>query len=111
AGLGWITKMVEGNNFIDRDKMEKLKADGLQRKLVGFEMIDRGIPRQDYEVCDAEGNSIGIVCSGTQSPSCHKAIGTAYVKTPFAKVDTPLFIKVREKLLAAKVVRMPFYKK
>ncbi|MEG2337031.1 MAG: glycine cleavage system aminomethyltransferase GcvT, partial [Bacteroidales bacterium] len=106
AGLGWITKMVEGNNFIDRDKMEKLKADGLQRKLVGFEMIDRGIPRQDYEVCDAEGNSIGIVCSGTQSPSCHKAIGTAYVKTPFAKVDTPLFIKVREKLLAAKVVRM-----
>lgn len=111
AGLAWITKMVDGNDFIDRDKMEKLKAEGLQRKLVGFEMIDRGIPRQDYEVCDAQGNTIGIVCSGTQSPSCNKAIGTAYVKTPFAKIDTEIFIKVREKLLAAKVVRMPFYKK
>lgn len=111
AGLAWITKMVDGNDFIDRDKMEKLKAEGLQRKLVGFEMIDRGIPRQDYEVCDAQGTTIGIVCSGTQSPSCNKAIGTAYVKTPFAKIDTEIFIKVREKLLAAKVVRMPFYKK
>lgn len=111
AGLGWITKMVDGNNFIDRDKMELLKTEGVKRKLVGFEMVDRGIPRQGYEVCDVDGNTIGSVCSGTQAPCLNKAIGTAYVTTTFSKKDTEIYIKIREKLIKALVVRMPFYKK
>jgi len=82
----------------------------LKRKLVGFEMIDRGIPRQDYEVCDADGNQIGLVRSGTQGPSIQKAIGTAWIQTEFSKIETPIFIKVRDKLLKAVVVKMPFYK-
>ncbi len=110
AGLGWMTKFEEGNNFIDREYLEAQKANGVSQKLVGFEMIDRGIPRQGYEVCDEQGNVIGRVCSGTQAPSVGKAIGTAYVKTPMSKKDTIIYIKVREKLLKAVVVRMPFYK-
>jgi len=110
AGLGWITKFVDHKDFIDKDFMIQLKADGLKRKLVGFEMIDRGIPRQDYEVCDAEGNVIGVVRSGTQGPSIQKAVGTAWVKTEFSKLNTEIFIKIREKLVKAMVVKMPFYK-
>ena len=90
--------------------MLKMKEEGLKRKLVGFEMIDRGIPRQDYEVCDAEGNVIGLVRSGTQGPSINKAVGTAWVKAEFSKIGMEIFIKVREKLLKAIVVKMPFYK-
>ncbi|GHS86052.1 aminomethyltransferase [Bacteroidia bacterium] len=108
AGLGWITKFVDNKPFIDRAKMEQLKAEGVQRRLVGFEMIDRGIPRQGYELCDANGVQIGTVCSGTQAPSLNKAIGTGYVKTAFAKLETEIFVKVREKLLKAKVVKTPF---
>ncbi|MCL2412524.1 MAG: glycine cleavage system aminomethyltransferase GcvT [Bacteroidales bacterium] len=108
AGLGWITKFVDNKPFIDRETMEQLKAEGIKRKLVGFEMLDRGIPRQGYELCDVDGNSIGFVCSGTQAPSLNKAIGTGYVQTAFSKVDTEIFVKVREKLLRAKVVKMPF---
>ena len=110
AGLNWLTKFVDGNNFIDRERLEKQKAEGVSKKLVGFEMIDKGIPRQGYQVCDKDGNVIGKVCSGTQSPSCGVAIGTAHVKTAFSKKDTEIFIKVRERLLKAKVVKMPFYK-
>lgn len=110
AGLGWITKFVDHKDFIDKDFMIQLKADGLKRKLVGFEMIDRGIPRQDYEVCDADGNVIGVVRSGTQGPSIQKAVGTAWVKTEFSKLNTEIFIKIREKLVKAMVVKMPFYK-
>ena len=109
AGLGWITKL-NAKDCIDKDYMLKLKAEGLKRKLVGFEMIDRGIPRLEYEVCDAEGNNIGIVRSGTHGPSIEKNVGTAWVKAEFAKVDTEIYIKVREKLLKAVVVKMPFYK-
>ncbi len=108
AGLGWITKFVDNKPFIDREKMEQLKAEGVKRKLIGFEMLDRGIPRQGYELCDANGTVIGVVCSGTQAPSLNKAIGTGYVQTAFAKADTEIFVKVREKLLKAKVVKMPF---
>ncbi len=108
AGLAWITKFVDGNNFIAREILEKQKADGLKRKIVGFEMIDRGIPRQDYEVCTATGEVIGTVRSGTQAPSLNKAIGTALVRMDMSKVDTEIFIKVRDKLLKAKVVKMPF---
>ena len=108
--MNWLTKFVDGNDFIDRARLEEQKANGVSKKLVGFQMIDKGIPRQGYEVCDSEGNVIGKVCSGTQSPSCGIAIGTAHVQTAFSKKDTEIFIKVREKLLKAVVVRMPFYK-
>jgi aminomethyltransferase len=108
AGLGWITKFIDNKPFIDREKMEQIKAEGVKRKLAAFEMLDRGIPRQGYELCDAEGNTIGHVCSGTQAPSLNKAIGTGYVQPAFAKVDTEIFVKVLEKLLKAKVVKTPF---
>lgn len=110
AGLGWITKFNDQKNFINKEYMLQLKAEGLKRKLVGFEMIDRGIPRLEYEVCDSQGNVIGIVRSGTQGPSIQKAVGTAWVKSEFAKLDTEIYIKIREKLLKAVVVKMPFYK-
>ena len=110
AGLGWITKFNDNKDFIDKDYMLKLKADGLKRKLVGFEMIDRGIPRLEYEVCDAEGNHIGIVRSGTFGPSINKSIGTAWVNIEHAKIGTEIYIKIREKLVKAVTVKMPFYK-
>lgn len=110
AGLGWITKFVDNKNFIDKDYMLKLKADGLKRKLVGFEMIDRGIPRLEYEVCDAQGQHIGVVRSGTFGPSINKSVGTAWVDAAFAKVGTEFYIKIRERLLKAVAVKMPFYK-
>jgi aminomethyltransferase len=86
------------------------KQEGVKRKLVGFEMIDRGIPRHDYEICDAVGNTIGKVTSGTQSPSLQKAIGLGYVHTDFAKETTEIFIKIREQLVKAQIVKFPFYK-
>lgn len=110
AGLGWITKFVDHKDFIDKERMLNMKAEGLKRKLVGFEMIDRGIPRLEYEVCDAEGNNIGIVRSGTIGPSVEKAIGTAWIKTEYAKVGTEIYIKIRNKLTKAITVKMPFYK-
>ena len=112
APLAWITKLkAENNNFINKDLFIAQKAAGLKRKIVGFEMVDRGIARNGYEVCDAEGNHIGEVRSGSPSPSTGKNIGTALVCKDFGKVDTEIFIKVREKLLKAKVVKMPFYDK
>ena len=110
AGLGWITKFVDHKDFIDKERMLNMKAEGLKRKLVGFEMIDRGIPRLEYEVCDAEGNNIGIVRSGTIGPSVEKSIGTAWIKTEYTKVGTEIYIKIRNKLTKAITVKMPFYK-
>ena len=106
AGLGWITKFSK--DFTAKEILEDQKKEGIQKKLVGFEMIDRGIPRQGYEIKDQMGASIGVVTSGTQSPSLGKAIGMGYVRTAFASIDTPVFIKVREKLLQAKVAKIPF---
>lgn len=108
AGLGWITKFTK--YFTDKDFMLKLKEQGLQRKLVGFEMIDRGIPRHDYEICDASGSVIGKVTSGTQSPSLNKAIGMGYVTTAYSKVDSEIYVKIRDKAIKAKVVKIPFLK-
>lgn len=108
AGLGWITKFTK--YFTDKDFMLKLKEQGLQRKLVGFEMIDRGIPRHDYEICDASGSVIGKVTSGTQSPSLNKAIGMGYVTTAHSKVDSEIYVKIRDKAIKAKVVKIPFLK-
>lgn len=111
AGLGWITKFVDHKNFIDKDYMLKQKAEGLQRKLVGFEMVDRGIPRQHYEIKDAQGNVIGEVTSGTMSPMMKIGIGMGYVKPEFSKADSEIFIAIRDKSLKAKVVKLPIYKK
>ena len=109
AGLGWITKFTK--EFTNSENLKAQKEAGVARKLVGFELIDRGIPRHDYEIVDADGNNIGIVTSGTQAPSLGKAIGMGYVKTEFAAADTEIYILIRDKKIAAKVVKMPFYKK
>ncbi|GAA4055797.1 glycine cleavage system aminomethyltransferase GcvT [Flavobacterium chungnamense] len=109
AGLGWITKFTK--EFTNSENLKAQKEAGVARKLVGFELIDRGIPRHDYEIVDAEGNNIGIVTSGTQAPSLGKAIGMGYVKTEFAAVDSEIYILIRDKKIAAKVSKMPFYKK
>lgn len=108
AGLGWITKFVDGKNFIDRDKMEALKANGLKRKLIGFKLIDRGIPRQGYDILNAEGTKIGHVVSGTMSPMLKVGIGTGYVETAYSKAGGEVFIEVRGKGLKAEVVKIPF---
>jgi aminomethyltransferase len=109
AGLGWITKFTK--EFTNSVALKEQKEKGVSRKLVGFEMIDRGIPRHDYVVLDAAGNTIGKVTSGTQSPSLQKAIGMAYVKPEFAGEGKEIFISVRDKALKAQVVKIPFYKK
>lgn len=109
AGLGWITKFTK--EFTNSENLKAQKEAGVSRKLVGFELIDRGIPRHDYEIVDADGNHIGIVTSGTQAPSLGKAIGMGYVKTEFAAADSEIYILIRDKKIAAKVVKMPFYKK
>lgn len=109
AGLGWITKFTK--EFTNRPAIEKQKEQGVNRKLVGFEMIERGIPRHDYAIADASGAVIGKVTSGTQSPSLNKAIGMGYVKTEHAKPDSEIFIVIREKSIKAKVVKLPFLKK
>lgn len=111
AGLAWITKFVDGNDFIDREYMEKLKEEGIQNRLKGFEMIDKGIPRQGYEICDAEGNVIGRVTSGTMAPAVNKAVGMGYVAKGFFKAGTEIYIKVRKKMLKAQIVKIPFYTK
>jgi aminomethyltransferase len=108
AGLGWITKFTK--DFVNSSNLAAQKEAGLKNKLVGFEMIDRGIPRHDYEICDASGKVIGKVTSGTQSPSLQKAIGLGYVQSDFAKEDTEIFINIRENLVKAQVVKFPFYK-
>ena len=110
AGLGWITKFSEGNNFINRPFIEKQKTEGVKRMLRGFQMIDKGIPRQHYEICDESGRQIGEVTSGTMSPSMKIAIGMGYVETQHAGIGSHIFIKVRDKLLKAEIVKIPFYK-
>lgn len=109
AGLGWITKFSK--DFIDKDRFEKQKKEGTGRNLVGFEMVDRAIPRKDYPILDADGNKIGEVTSGTQSPSLDKAIGMGYVKSEFKTPGTEIFIDIRQKPKKAVVTRPPFYKK
>jgi len=108
AGLGWITKFSKP--FTNSDALQAQKEAGIQKKLVGFEMIDRGIPRHDYEIADADGNIIGKVTSGTQAPSLQKAIGMGYVAKEFSKEGTEVFINIRNTPIKAKVVKFPFYK-
>ena len=108
AGLGWITKFAEGKDFIDREAMAALKAEGPKRKLVGFKMIDRGIPRHGYTLADTEGNPIGTVTSGTMSPCLKVGIGMGYVKSEFAALGTTITVIIRDRLLKAEVVKYPF---
>jgi len=107
GGLGWITKLDKGD-FVDRDFLAKQKEEGITRKLVGFELVDKGVPRHDYPVVDAEGNVIGKVTSGTQSPMKKTGIGLAYVGKGHNKIGSEIYIQVRNKNLAAKVVKTPF---
>ena len=106
AGLGWITKFSKP--FTNSETLQQQKQQGISKKLVGFEMIERGIPRHDYEIVDTDGNVIGRVTSGTQSPSLQKAIGLGYVNQAFSKEGSEIFIKIRDNKVKAKVVKLPF---
>ena len=106
AGLGWITKFTK--DFTAKEILEKQKAEGVAQKLVGIEMVEKGIPRHDYEIKDHIGATIGRVTSGTQSPSLGKAIAMGYVNSVFSPIGQQVYIKIRDKLLIAKVVKMPF---
>ena len=109
AGLGWITKFTK--DFTDSEFLKKQKEEGVTRKLIAFEMIERGIPRHDYPIVDAEGTVIGKVNSGTMSPSMKKGIGLGYVTVENAALDSEIFVEIRDKGVKAKVVKLPFYKK
>jgi aminomethyltransferase len=111
AGLGWITKLVDGNNFIARSLVEAEKAAGVPRKLVGFEMTGKGIARHGYEIANAQGEIIGNVTSGSVIPGTKRAIGFGYVKPEYATVGSQIFIRIREKDIEAAVVKPPFRKK
>jgi aminomethyltransferase len=109
AGLGWITKFTK--DFVDSDYLKNQKEAGVTRKLVAFEMVDRGIPRHDYPILDASGAVIGKVTSGTMSPSMKLGIGLGYVTVDHSTLDSEIFIEIREKGVKAKVAKLPFYKK
>ena len=109
AGLGWVTKFSK--SFTNSDALELQKQNGTKKRLVGFELLERGIPRKDYLIEDTEGNEIGVVTSGTMAPSLGKGIGLGYVLSNFRKVGTDIRIAIRKHKVAAKVVKLPFYKK
>ncbi|WP_348715704.1 glycine cleavage system aminomethyltransferase GcvT [uncultured Alistipes sp.] len=108
AGLGWITKFAEGKEFIDRGLMERQKTEGVSRKLVGFKLIDRGIPRHEYKLTTPAGEEIGCVTSGTMSPCLKIGVGMGYVRSDCAKAGTEIAVEVRGRLLKAEVVKLPF---
>ena len=109
AGLGWITKF--NKEFTNSANLKAQKEAGVTKKLVGFEMQERAVPRHDYEIVDAAGNAIGIVTSGTMSPSMNKGIGLGYVSSEFSGIDNDIYIRIRKNDVPAKVVKLPFYKK
>jgi aminomethyltransferase len=108
AGLGWITKFTK--DFTNSAALKKQKDDGVSKKLVAFEVIEKAVPRHDYEIVNEAGENIGVVTSGTMSPSLKKGIGMGYVKTAYAKLGTEIFIQIRNKAIPAVVVKLPFYK-
>ena len=110
AGLGWITKFVDGKDFIDKALLQKQKTEGVSRKLVAFEMIDKGIPRHDYQIMDVAGAVTGRVTSGTMSPCLKIGIGMGYVNAEHAAIGSEIFISIRDKKLKAKIVKLPFVK-
>ena len=109
AGLGWITKYTK--EFTNSAALQAQKNAGVQRKLVGFELLERGIPRHDYLIVNENGDEIGMVTSGTMAPSLNKGIGLGYVKTEYSTLDSQIFIQIRNKNILAKVVKLPFYQK
>ena len=109
AGLGWITKF--NKTFTNSENLKTQKEDGVSRKLVGFEMQERAVPRHDYEIVDASGNIIGIVTSGTMSPTMNVGIGMGYVTTENSAIDSTIYIRIRKNDVPAKVIKLPFYKK
>lgn len=111
AGLGWITKCNKESDFIDRELFVKQKEHGTERRLVGIEMVDRGIARHGYPICNESGDPIGEVTSGTQSPTLKKAIAMGYLESEYAQPDSEIWIEVRSRKLRAKVVKLPLYKK
>ena len=111
AGLGWITKFTDGNDFIDRERLMKQKTEGVGRKLVGFVMMDRGIPRQHYEILDRKGRPIGEVTSGSLSPMMDVGIGLGYVGAGFAEPGQEILIRIRNKQPRAEIVKLPIYRK
>ena len=106
AGLGWITKL--NKDFIGKDVIAQQKENGIEKKLIGFKLIERGIPRQDYKILDENENEIGVVTSGTQSPVLKEGIGMGYVKTDLAEVGNQILIQVRNKTIKAEIVKTPF---
>ena len=108
AGLGWITKF--NCDFVNAANLKAQKENGVSKKLIGFEMIEKGIPRKDYTIVNQDGEEIGHVTSGTMSPSVSKGIGLAYVQTAYATISTKIYIQIRNKTVAAEVVKPPFYK-
>ncbi|MDR1882779.1 MAG: glycine cleavage system aminomethyltransferase GcvT [Prevotella sp.] len=110
AGLGWITKFTDGRNFTARTILEKQKKDGVSRKLCGFRMLEKGIPRHGYDMVNDKGEKIGVVTSGTMSPTARIGVGLGYVKPEYAALGTPVFIRVRDKNLKAEVAKPPFRK-
>ena len=106
AGLSWITKFSKP--FVNSEALKSQKESGVSKKLIGFELIDRGVPRHDYKIVDANGKEIGIVTSGTMSPTLKKAIGMGYVTKDFSALNSEIYVQVREKNLKAKVVSIPF---
>jgi len=110
AGLGWITKFTDGNDFISRSSLERQKSEGTIRRLVGFELLERGIPRKHYPILNGDGQTIGEVTSGTMSPMLNKGIGMGYVDVTHSAKDTDIKIGIRNKQIPAVVVKLPFYK-
>ncbi len=110
ANLGWITKFTDAKAFIDKEVLLKQKQEGVSRKLVGFEMVDKGIPRHGYDIINAEGQKIGVVTSGTMGPSVKIGVGMGYVPASLSKEGSEIFISIRDKALRARVVKLPFFK-
>jgi aminomethyltransferase len=108
AGLGWITKFTK--DFTNSETLKKQKEEGVSKKLVAFEVLEKAVPRHDYEIVNEAGEIIGAVTSGTMSPSLKKGIGMGYVKTAYAKLGSQIFIQIRNKAIPAVVVKLPFYK-
>jgi aminomethyltransferase len=108
AGLGWVTKFTQGNDFLGREILEDLKTRGVNRLLRGFVMEDRCIPRQGYEILDEKGRVLGLVSSGTMSPVLKQGIGLCYIRADHSAIDTPVYVSVREKMLKGKITKIPF---
>ena len=108
AGLGWITKF--NNEFVNSENLKIQKEEGTSRKLVGIELVEKGIARKDYSIIDKEGNQIGLITSGTMSPTLNKSIAMGYVSTKFSSVDSEVYIQIRKKKIKSKIVNLPFVK-